>query len=278
MAVMSRRIVGWGSSSMALIGPAMDSVLAADGVPFVNEGRGGETSHHTAARIGSLPLPVRVAGGTLPGAGTIRLEPTGLDLVATALKPFAGHVGGLEAVAHGDEEGMLLTRAEPGAPLPVDGDPFIPHLGTRWRGEDCLLWMGKNDLNRGASAAEVIERIDATADWLAAAGARVLVIGQFTNNGCEPGMREKITAVNAAGAARYGDHYVDVQRFLLSPKLTAVTGRPPTADDLAERRAGNKPPSLSTDPGHLTTAGSLAIAHHLRAHLHQVGWLRSTPG
>src|SRR5690625_6259012 len=66
MAVMSRRIVGWGSSSMALIGPAMDSVLAADGVPFVNEGRGGETSHHTAARIGSLPLPVRVAGGTLP--------------------------------------------------------------------------------------------------------------------------------------------------------------------------------------------------------------------
>src|SRR5690625_1107467 len=116
MAVMSRRIVGWGSSSMALIGPAMDSVLAADGVPFVNEGRGGETSHHTAARIGSLPLPVRVAGGTLPGAGTIRLEPTGLDLVATALKPFAGHVGGLEAVAHGDEEGCCSPAPSPGLP------------------------------------------------------------------------------------------------------------------------------------------------------------------
>lgn len=275
MAVMSRRIVGWGSSSMALIGPAMDSVLAADGVPFVNEGRGGETSHHTAARIGSLPLPVRVPGGTLPGAGTVRLGRTGLDLVATALKPFAGHVGGLEAVAHGDEEGMLLTRSDPGDPLPVDGDPFIPHLGTMWRGEDCLLWMGKNDLNRGASAAEVIERIDATADWLAAAGARVLVIGQFTDNGCEPAMREKITAVNTAGASRYGDHYVDVQRFLTSPELPAVTGLPATPEDLAERRAGNKPPSLSTDPGHLTTAGSLAVAHHLRAHLHQVGWLGS---
>src|SRR5699024_3119157 len=107
---------------------------------------------------------------------------------------------------------------------------------------------------------------------------RVLVIGQFTNNGCEPGMREKIPAANAAGAARYGDRYVDVQRFLLSPELTAVTGPPPTADDLAARRAGNKPTSLSADHGHLTMAGSLASAHHLRAHLHQVGWLRSSPG
>src|SRR5699024_570313 len=107
---------------------------------------------------------------------------------------------------------------------------------------------------------------------------RVLVIGQFTNNGCEPGMREKITAVNAAGAARYGDHYVDVQRFLLSPELTAVTGRPPTADDLAERRAGSKPPSLSTEPRPLAPAGSLAIARHLRAHRHQGGCLRPPPG
>src|SRR5690625_7513033 len=74
MAVMSRRIVGGGSAAMAVIGPAMDSVLAADGVPFVSEGRGGETSHHTAARIDSLPLPVRVACGTLPGAGTVRLR------------------------------------------------------------------------------------------------------------------------------------------------------------------------------------------------------------
>lgn len=275
---MSRRIVGWGSSSMALIGPAMDSVLAADDARFVNEGRGGETSHHTAARIGSLPIPVRVEGGVLPSAGAVRLQPTSLDLVAFALKPFAGHIGGLEAVAHGSEETIVLSRTKPGDPVPVDGEPFVPHLGTAWRGEHSLLWMGKNDLNRGASAAEVIERIDATADWLAEAGAPVVVIGQFTNNGSEPEMREKVLAVNTAGAARYGDHYVDVQGFLTSPELPEVTGLAPTAEDLAERRAGNKPPSLSTDPGHLTTAGSLAVARHLREHLDHLGWLGSPTG
>lgn len=278
MAGVSGRIVGWGSSSMALIGPAMDSVLAADVIPFVNEGRGGETSHHTTARIGSLPLPVRVAGGTLPSAGTVRLGPTGLDLVAATMKPFAGHVSGLEAVAHGSEEGVFLTRTEPGGPVPVDGEPFVPHLGTAWRGEDCLLWMGKNDLNRGASASAVIERIDATAEWLAAAGARVVVIGQFTNNGSAPEMREKVLAVNAAHAGRYGDHYADVQNFLTSPELPAVTGLAPTPEDLSERSAGNKPLSLSTDPGHLTTAGSLVVARHLRAHLDQLGWLGCPSG
>lgn len=270
---MTGPIVGWGSSSMALIGPALDSVLAADDACFVNEGRGGETSHHTAARIGSLPIPVRVEDGLLPTAGTVRLRPTGLDLVAAFLKPFAGRVAGVEAVVHGTEDGVLLSRTEPGEPVAVDGDPFLPHLGATWRGADSLLWMGKNDLNRGASAAEVIARIDATADWLSGGGARVVVIGQFTDNGAAPRMREQVLAVNAAGSARYGDHYLDVQDYLTSPDLPARTGLDPAPGDHEERRDGNKPPSLSTDPGHLTMNGSLAVARHIREHLHRLGWL-----
>lgn len=270
---MTGRIVGWGSSSMALIGPAMDSVLSADGIGFVNEGRGGETSHHTAARIGSLPIPIRVEGGVLPAAGTVRLQPTGLDLVAGFLKPFAGRVAGIEGVVHGTDDGVFLSRTEPGAPVAAVGNPFVPHLGAAWRGADSLLWMGKNDLNRGASAAEVIDRIDATADWLADGGARVVVIGQFTDNGADPQMREKVLAVNAAHAARYGELYLDVQDVLTSPELPALTGLAPTPEDHDERLAGNKPPSLSTDPGHLTMNGSLAVARHVREHLRRLGWL-----
>lgn len=260
---------------MALIGPAMDAVLAADDISFVNEGRGGETSHHTAARIGSLPISIRVEGGVLPAAGTERLLPTGLDPAAEALKPFAGRVAGVEAVVHGTDEGVFLTRVAPGEPVAPGGEPFIPHLGTTLHSEDSLLWMGKNDLNRGAGAAEVIDRIDATANWLREAGARVVVIGQFINNGADPRMRESVLAVNAANSERYGDHYVDVQDFLTSPELTAVTGLEPTPEDLVERRAGAKPASLSTDPGHLTAAGSLAVARRLRAALLRLGWLRA---
>ena len=119
---MRPALVGWGSSSMALIGPALEAALAPSGTGFLNEGRGGETSHHTAARIGSIPLPIAVAGGLLPAAGTVKLLPTELDLVSHALKPYAGHVAGIPAVVHGTEDplipvrnGMRLAQLIPGA-------------------------------------------------------------------------------------------------------------------------------------------------------------------
>lgn len=263
-------IIGWGSSSMALIGPAMEVALAPWGVGFLNEGRGGETSHHTAARLGSIPLPVSIEGGRLPAAGTVRLLPTALDLVPHALKPFAGHVAGIAAVVHGTTEGIFLTRLRPGEPVAVDGDPFVPVTPAALHGRDALLWMGKNDLNRGQDAAGVIDRIVTSARFLAAAGARVAVVGQFTNNGADPAMREKVLEVNRSCAEHFGPAHLDVQDFLTSPALPAATGIDPTAEDLAERAAGAKPPSVSTDPGHFDQLGNAAVARHLLRGLQQL--------
>ena len=90
MARLSTPLVGWGSSSMAGIGPAMETALHGTGTLFLNEGGGGETSHHTAARIGSIPVPVRVAGGHLPAAGTVTLEPTSWTWPPTSSSPSPG--------------------------------------------------------------------------------------------------------------------------------------------------------------------------------------------
>lgn len=264
-------LVGWGSSSMALIGPAMEAALAPFGIGFINEGRGGETSHHTAARIGSIPLPVAVEGGRLPSAGMVRLRPTELDLVPHSLKPFAGHVAGIPAVVHGTEEGVFLTRLRPGEPVAVDGDPFVTLAASSLHGHDAVLWMGKNDLNRGQDAEGVIERIVSSARFLERAGARVAVVGQFVNNGAEPALREQVLAVNTGCAEHFGTAFLEVQDFLTSPALPEATGIAPSPSDLAERAAGAKPPSISTDPGHFAQLGNAAVATHLLTGLQRLG-------
>src|SRR5699024_12233766 len=85
VARLSAALVGWGSSSIALLAPALEAVLAPCGVTYHDQGRGGETSHHTAARLGAIPLEVSVDGGRLPAAGTVRLRPTALDRKSTRL-------------------------------------------------------------------------------------------------------------------------------------------------------------------------------------------------
>lgn len=270
---MTRLLVGWGSSSVYGIGPALDSVLADTPVRFVNEGRGGETSHHSAARLGSLPVAVSVAGGALPSAGTVRLRETPLVQNAPALKAFAGEAASVPGVVHGDEERLFFTRQSPGDAVAVDASPFLPRVGHRLRGEDTLLWMGKNDLVRGASAEEVIARTDGSAEWVRRGGGRAVVIGHFVNTASDPETREKVLAVNAAHAGRYGDRFVDVQGFVTSEEVWSVTGLTPTAEDRAEQHLGHKPPSLSSDPGHFDMAGYLAVARLLRRRLDVLGWL-----
>lgn len=274
---MTAPLVGWGSSSMAGIGPALEVALHGTGALFLNEGAGGETSHHTAARIGSVPLPVRTADGHLPATGSVRLEPTELDPASEHLKPYSGRVAGIEAVVHGTEEGVVLTRSAPGAPVAVDGDPFLPTRGEDLRGHDALLWMGKNDLNHGQSATGVVERIVTTADHLSRAGARVAVVGQFTNNGADEQERAEVLAVNAACAAHFGPAHLAIQELLTSPAVEAGTGLVMSAEDLAEREAGAKPPSLSNDPGHFNQIGNHLVAARIVRSLRELGLLPASP-
>lgn len=269
---MTDVVVGWGSSSMAGIGPALESALRDRGVGFMNQGQGGETSHHTCARIGSIPLRVTVEGGRLPAAGTIRLSPSPLDMVPGFLKTFAGTVSGMSGTVHGEEVGVWFTRRSPGAPLEVDGEPFIPLTGTALRSNDALLWIGKNDLNRGAAASAVVERTRRTVAWLSEAGARVAVIGHFTNNHDEPEVSRRVHAVNGELADILGARFIDVQDFLTGDGIWDAAGMSPTSIDRTDLAAGCKPSSMSTDPGHLNQVGYHAVADHVVGNLERMGW------
>lgn len=271
-----RTLVGWGSSSMDGIGPALDAALDGTGTRFVNQGSGGETSHHIAARVGAIPAALAFPGATIPAAGGIPVEASALTHRGSSLKPFAGVVAGVSGLLTWQDERLVFTRGEVGPAVRVGGEARLrPSLTDDFAGQDSLLWMGKNDLADGAGATGVIERTDRTATWLTDCGARVLVIGHFVNTRSTREAAQRVLDTNAAYAATYGDHFLDCQELLVDRGLWRRIGLAPTDDDLAEQVAGHKPPSVSTNDGHLNAVGYLVMAYAIVARLRKFGWIRS---
>ncbi len=269
-------IVGWGSSSMAGIGPALETALHRVGRRFRNEGKGGETSHHTGARLGALPPALTLPDGVIPAAGSVTVT-SALDHRAEYLKPVAGTVAGVPGVLAPQEERIVFTRQAPGEPVPVPSPTaFDSLLGPELAAHDTLLWIGKNDLAQGGTAEEVVARTHATTDWLAARGTRFLVIGHFVDTGSAPELQRAVAATNGALAERYGTLFLDVNGPLTAAGLWDRTGLTPTADDLAEQAAGRKPPSVSSDANHLDLVGYHDVAALIVARLASLGWWQAS--
>ncbi len=266
-------IVGWGSSSMEGIGPALELALSACGRELRNLGKGGETSHHTAARMGALPPLLSFPDGVLPAAGSVPVTSV-LDDQAVSLKPVAGTVAGMAGVLSPRDERVVFTREAPGAAVPlVEPVPFHALLGPELAEHDTLLWIGKNDLHHGDTPEGVVERTHAAADWLASRGTRVLVIGHFVNTGSPAELQGRVEATNAALAERYGEHFLDVNGPLTAPDVWERAGIAPTDEDRTEQAAGRKPPSLSADHNHLDMVGYHLVAGLIARRLRSLGWL-----
>lgn len=266
-------IVGWGSSSMEGIGPALEVALDGTGRELRNLGKGGETSHHTAARLGALPPLLTLPDGVLPAAGSVPARSV-LDLQAVSLRAVAGTVAGVRGVLGPSAEQVVFTRETPGPPVAVPGPvPFHSLLGPQLAAYDTLLWIGKNDLHHGDSAEDVVGRTRATAGWLTARGTRVLVLGHFVNTGSPAELQRRVEATNAALQAEYGDHFLDVNGPLTAPHVWERTGLTATAEDRAEQAAGRKPPSLSADHNHLDMVGYHLVARLVRDRLRVLRWL-----
>lgn len=259
------------------IGPALELALRDSGREFRNLGKGGETSHHTAARLGALPPALTFPHGVVPGAGSVPVTSV-LDHQCVFLGPVAGTVAGVPGVLSTREERVLFTRQAPGDPVPVpEPAPFHSLQGPGLARHDTLLWMGKNDLAHGGTAAGVVARTRETVDWLVARGTRFVVIGHFVNTWSPADLQRTVEATNAALAGRYGEHFLDVNGPLTSPEVWHLTGIAPTDEDRTEQAAGHKPPSVSTDHSHLDMAGYHVLAELVRERLASLGWLAGAP-
>ena len=268
-------MAGWGSSSMEGIQGEISSMAVSFGVTnYFNGGRGGEWSTDSCARMGSIPAILKVTGGSIPASGPVAVTCVNTTLT-TALLPYTGTINGVHGTLMPGGGGHTFTRSVAGGAVQMEDEyPMIPDKGMENRASVALLWLGKNDLSSGIPAADVIERTDRSFEWLAPMVKRCLVIGQFVNGGTPANspVRENIYAVNAQQKARYGQLFIDIHEIVTSSNVWAAAGITPTQSDLDEQALGNKPPSLSTDPGHFNAAGYALVRRAIEARMKSLKW------
>lgn len=267
---------GWGSSSMERMGSQFSSMIS-DLEPqasYYNGGKGGEMSTHIAGRLGSIPFQLTVNGGEIPESGGVTVIGSNV-LPSASLKPFTGWLNGVHGTVSSTGSVMTFTRTTSGGAVPSVGEfAFVPEIGPQHRGDVVFLWMSKNDVGI-YTALEIIERTDASFDWLSPYIKRCLVLGHFHNSDWAPdgALAQKVDAINAAHRDRYGDLFVDVQAYLMSEQVWGDTGITPTPEDLAQQALGQKPASLSADTSHMNEAMYLALNEKiLQPLIRQLGW------
>lgn len=268
------RVIGVGSSSMEGLGGYLNPAVSALGSQFQGEGKRGEVSQQTIARLGSAPALLTFPGNSIPPSGTATVT---TNIPGYQLKAYTGTVAGVRGELSYAAPAFTFTRSTAGTAVAVPaGTPFIPDIGTQYRGAVALLWMGKNDAGEVDDGREagIIARTDQAFDWLSPQTKRALVIAHFMDTGTTAGSieRKQLMAVNAAHKARYGNLFIDVHQLLTSDAIWAATGITPTPQDRAEQALGNKPPSLSADAGHLNAAGYAAITKYIIDRMVSLGW------
>jgi erythromycin esterase-like protein len=153
--------------------------------------------------------------------------------------------------------------------------PFIPIDGPLHRADVTFLNLGKNDIQIGLTAEDVIKRTDASYDWLSPLVKRVIVMGQFSNVGTpvDSVIAAKLKTINNHCAARYGRQFFNLSAYLSSAQVWADTGITPTSSDLAQQAMGNLAPSLSLDNvAHMNATARAAVAQQLKAMIIGLGW------
>lgn len=276
------RIAGWGSSSMKQAEGPLSVMSNGFGATYVDGGKYSEKIENITSRLGSHPALLTVSGGRIPNSGTVRVDSSNVPF-GNQMLAFSGYVedlrgkkirGSLSWNAVGGW--AVFTRESSGAVADIAPDsPFIPDLGNLHRNAVTLLWMGKNNDTESNAVSKVVSYTDEAVEWLSPVSKRVLVLGHFinTNTSAISEVRDRLNAINAAHAKRYGDQFVDVQAYLSSPKLWADTGITPTQADLNAQSLGNKPESVSADNGHLNSAGHNAVTNFLiKPAMTNLGW------
>ena len=266
----------WGSSSAeqtALQG--LSRLVTSMGfTQWFNGGRSGEKSEHIAARLGAVPARLAFPEDTIPGSGSVTVTATNMS-ASGSLKPYTGSVAGIPGTLRSTSSAITFTRTGSGSPTPCPpGAEFVPDVGREYQRATTLLWRGKNDLAR--TEADTIRRADASLNYGPIAR-RALVLGHFVDNGSTAANRAKVLNLNNAHEARYGDLFLDFQRWLTSQQVWDDLGIRPTQADLDAQSRGELPLSAATNASHMSPAAYRAAARRIWDRMARLGWATPRP-
>ena len=246
------RIVCWGDSlTVSLDGKSAypDVLRSLSGCEVINYGVESENTAMIAMREGGLRVNVKAT--VLPATTNLipvflRTETDGhvffLDNGDGGVNPCS--ISGIEGELQKINGSYYFKRNKSGERIAIEEGTQLKTFGmTDSKPDDILvIFAGTNDLPDAKSVQNII-RLEKK--MLESAGCEKYIIVGLTYSGGIP----EIDAVNDAMSDEFGEHFVDIRKYMLYYGLEDA-GITPTEQDRADIRKGEIPSSLRSDYVH----------------------------
>lgn len=271
-------------------GPASDSwpsklAPLIPGVTVNNLAVSGYTVDEESVRIGALPVPLTVVGGSLPASGSVQVSTTAVIgwREADLTRVFNGTLAGVPGTLTRTNSDTVFTFARTSSGTAVQvapGTPFKPEYHDHNEGILVVL-LGRNNVTydvRGEDASvseHVLKGLQRIEQWHARDLKKVLFLSIPTNVSETQGTPRhgQVMEINAGMENLFSTRYLDVRRWLIDNGLEAL-GITPTAEDTAAINADTMPPSLmEADGGHWSSATCGLVAQRVEEYLSTREWI-----
>lgn len=267
--------------------PAKLQALVPVGVTVFNLGVSGYTVDEEAVRIGALPLPLTVTGGSIPTTGPVTVATTaviGWRPSGTA-RNIPGSLAGVPGTLNrtNSDTSFTFTRTTDGSAVTVAGAPlFVPDYAGH-DGDTAIILLGRNDVTysvKGADASvadHVAKGIARIVNWLTPSIKQVLIVSNTTTTAETSGTAGYATVadINTRLAAAYPSRFLNLRSYLVTRAIIDLGITPTTADNAAI--AGDTlPPSImdgGTDNTHWSKATAVLVAAQINNYLTTRGWV-----
>lgn len=257
------------------------------GVEVFNLGSSGYTVDEEAVRIGALPVPLTVSGGSIPATGPVTVTTTAVIgwRPAGTTRTIVGSLSGVPGVLTrtSSDTSFTFTRTTGGAAVPVSGSPvFVPDYSGH-DADTVVILLGRNNVTfsvKGADASvaeHVANGIARIVNWLSPDAKQALVISATTSTSERSGTAAYATVADInnrlQSAFPYG--FVDLRTYLAHQAI-ADLGITPTTADLTAISGDTLPPSImdgGTDQIHWSKATAELVAAKINESLVARGWV-----
>ena len=227
-------------------------------IPVVNMGSGAESSATILGRNGAVPYVVSEEFVIPAEPGSVSLKFTsenGQEVVPLTQGDvgvnnvvIAGVEGklslDLESYKHSSRNYYYFTRLTPGAEVTVQpGEKIITSGSDLYRNYIPVIFMGTYD-GTYSTVEELIAAQKAIIDHQTANQDRYIILGPFyLKNHWDHGLSTELETFETAMLQEYGDHFINVRKYLCSDGLSDA-GITATAQDTKDIAKGFIPASL----------------------------------
>lgn len=272
-------------------GPTSDSwpsklqTLLGASVRVNNLGVSGYSVDEEAIRVGAFPLPLTVAGGSIPASGPVEVTTTAVvGWVPSGTRTFAGSIAGVAGSlvrTSASDTKFTFTRTTAGQAVTVSaGTPFISATSTN-SDEILIILLGRNDVSNdivGADssvAAHVINGVKRIVDWQSRDLKKVLVLSMTNaqNETRGTARHQTVQTINTGFASMMGPRYLDIRTPLVLDALGSL-GLTSTAADRTAMAADAIPPQLMGDNVHWTRPAHDYVATLVNRYLTDRDWTK----